>query len=134
MVTTPWSKLKPPNPEQEYVAVTTYLPRPRYWNIFSFFRQSNRIEKQLKTSPGAIAYSVRAQLFGKKAWTVSIWEDEGTVKEFTKTGEHLKAMGTFPLGHGAKFVRWKIRGSEIPPSWTRALEELEKGTNLLRTG
>jgi heme-degrading monooxygenase HmoA len=124
MVEARWVSFVGVDPAREYLALITYLPRKSYWSIFSFIRQSNAIQKQLKGSRGLIGYSLRAQLLGKKAWTLSVWEDERALNEFVRKSPHVDTMRKVSLGEARKFVRWKLLGSEVPPKWDDALAHL----------
>ena len=127
MVEASWVSLGHLVPTREYLALITYLPRENYWSIFSFIRQSNAIQKQLKDSPGLVGYSLRAQLLGKKAGTLSVWQDERALSEFVERSPHVDTMKKISLGEERKFVRWKLMGSEVPPKWDEALKHLEDG-------
>src|SRR5438128_7581284 len=98
MVEARWISFADVDPAREYLALITYLPRKRYWSIFSFIRQSNAIQKQLKGSRGLIGYSLRAQLLGKKAWTVSIWEDARALIEFVGKSHHVVPIKIVGMG------------------------------------
>ena len=124
MVEARWVSFVDVDPAREYLALITYLPRKSYWSIFSFIRQSNAIQKQLKGSRGLIGYSLRAQLLGKKAWTLSVWEDERALNEFVRESPHVDSIRKVSLGEARKFVRWKLLGSEVPPKWDDALAHL----------
>jgi hypothetical protein len=127
MVEASWVSLGDIVPTREYLALITYLPRKSYWSIFSFLRQTNAIRKQLNASPGLIGYSLRAQLLGKKAWTLSVWQDENALSEFVGRSPHADTMKNVSLGKQRKFVRWKLMGSQVPPKWDEALKQLETG-------
>jgi hypothetical protein len=113
------------DPNSEYLALITYLPRTSYWSIFSFIRQTDAIRKQLNESPGLMGYSLRAQLLGKKAWTLSVWQNEKALNEFVGRSPHLDTMKKVELGEERKFVRWNLKGSEVPPKWDEALKHLQ---------
>jgi hypothetical protein len=72
--------------------MVNYLPRKNYLYIFTFFRKVQAIRKQLENSRGLIGYGMRAQLLGKKAWTISIWQDEVTLNEFVGKVPHSETM------------------------------------------
>ena len=127
MVEVSWVSLGDVDPTREYLALITYLPRKSHWSVFSFIRQSSAIQKQLKDSPGLIGYSLRAQLLGKNAWTLSVWQDERALSEFVGRSPHVDTMKKVNLGEARKFVRWKLMGSEIPPKWDEALKHLLNG-------
>src|SRR2546430_3525861 len=121
MVEAGWVCFADVDSTREYLAMVTYLPRKGYWSIFNFIRQSNAIQKQLQGSRGLIGYSLRAQLLGKKAWTLSVWEDEHALNEFVRKSPHVDTIRRVRLGEARKFVRWKLLGSEVPPKWEEAL-------------
>jgi hypothetical protein len=77
-------------PEREYVAILFALKAgmPVAW----FLLQTVRIQRQLRTSRGLIGYSLRAQLAGKRFWTLSAWEDETTLQEFVHAPPHADIM------------------------------------------
>jgi hypothetical protein len=127
LVEVSWISLTSVDPSREYLALVTYLPRKNYRSIFSFFGKTSAIRNQLNGSGGLVGYSLRAQLLGKKAWTLSVWEDEDALAEFVGKAPHVDTMKTVKLGQERKFVRWKLLGSEVPPSWDRAIEQLLKG-------
>lgn len=129
MVEVAWSSFAEVDPGREYLALVSYLPRKGYWSIFSFLRQSNAIQDQLKNSKGLVGYTLGAQLLGKKAWTLSVWESEAALGEFVGKSPHVDTMRRLApqLGEERKFVRWKLPGSEVPPTWDKALDRLQTG-------
>jgi len=72
---------------------------------------------------------MRAQLLGKRAWTLSVLEDESALREFVRKSPHIDTMRKQIIQPGkARFVRFKLAGSKVPPSWDEALGQLEKGS------
>ena len=115
------------DPRREYLALITYLPRKSFWSIRSFVRQSGMIQEQLEDTRGLVGYSMRAQLLGKRAWTLSVWEDESALQEFVRKSPHVDTMRKPIIQPGkARFVRYKLAGSKVPPSWDEALGQLER--------
>jgi heme-degrading monooxygenase HmoA len=114
--------------QREYLALATYLPRKSYWAILSFFRQTRAIQSQLESSDGLVGYSLRAQLLGKKSWTLSVWKDEAALTEFVRKAPHKDTMkGLRPqLTDARRFVRWKVAGSGVPPGWGEALRRIDE--------
>ena len=108
MVEVSWVSFGDVVPTHEYLALITYLPRKSYWSVFSFVRQSSAIQKQLKDSRGLVGYCLRAQLLGKRAWTLSVWQDEHALSEFVGRSPHVDTMKKISLGKTRKFVRWKL--------------------------
>jgi len=87
------------------------------------------IQEQLEDTRGLVGYSMRAQLLGKKAWMLSVWEDEAALQEFVGESPHVDTMRRPIIQPGkARFVRFKLDGSKVPPSWEEGLGQLEKGS------
>jgi hypothetical protein len=127
LVEVSWISLTSLEASREYLALVTYLPRKTYRSVFGFFRKTGAIRNQLNESRGLVGYSLRAQLLGKKAWTLSVWEDENALAELVQNSPHVDTMKTMELGQGRKFVRWKLLGSDAPLIWDQALDQLQKG-------
>ncbi|WP_284280521.1 hypothetical protein, partial [Limnobacter litoralis] len=45
-----------------------------------------------KVQPGLLALSMRRELFGHQAWTLSLWDSEGNKDAFVHSSVHLIAM------------------------------------------
>src|SRR2546425_6278525 len=114
--------------QRESLALATYLPRKSYWAILSFFRQTRAIQSQLESSDGLVGYSLRAQLLGKKSWTLSVWKDEAALAEFVRKAPHAGTMKDLrpQLTDARRFVRWKEAGSKVRPKGADALSRLEE--------
>jgi hypothetical protein len=85
------------------------------------------VQEQLEDARGLVGYSMRAQLLGKKAWTLSVWTDEGSLQEFVRKPPHADTMRKSIIQPGkSRFVRYALAGSKVPPSWDEALAQLEK--------
>ena len=69
--------------------------------------------------------------------TLSVWRDENALRGFMLHDPHrqvMRRLGRFAVG---RFVRFPIRGSELPPTWltrSRDSESSERGTWRSRTG
>lgn len=123
-----WQSFAKPNPEQEYLALISYLPLKSFWKIPAFLGYTLAIESQSKESRGLIGYSLLAHLLSKEFWTLSVWEDENALMEFVRKEKHKETMiGLMGQLGDTKFVKWKIRGSEVPPTWEQAFRHLEGG-------
>ncbi len=134
MVRRPWEWSYKPVPDQDYLVLLSYLPLQRLRTLPRFLRYTRAIQGQLRGSKGLIGYTLDAHPLGKKFWTLSVWEDEASLMEFVRTGSHLDTIRELKGRMGrTRFVRWKAKGSEIPPSWEGALarrwsEEAQGGT------
>ena len=109
-------------PERDYVALLTYLPLNSAWHLPWLVLYSTRIRRQLRKSSGLIGYSLRARPAAKQFWTLSAWEDEAALQAFVAAPPHLAVMKALASHMGAtRFVRWNVKGSELPLRWDDAL-------------
>ena len=122
MTETPWQSYSRAVPERDYVALLSYLPLNSACQLPRLLLYSTRIRRQLRTSSGLIGYSLRAQLAAKQFWTLSAWEDEAALQAFVAAPPHVAIMKALVPHMGAtRFVRWNVKGSELPPRWDDAL-------------
>ena len=123
-----WKSFLDASPEREYVALISYLPLKRLWMVPKFWAFTRRVQEQLARSHGLVGYSLSARLFSHEFWTLSVWEDEQALMEFVRRLPHGKAMvALIPHMGQTKFVRWRMRGSEVPPGWEEGLRRLQVG-------
>ena len=126
MPASPWRTFGPPAPEQQdYVALLSYLPLKSYWRIPVFFFYTAQVVKQLASAAGVLGYSVLARPLSKRFWTLSAWENESALRTFINYPPHVRIMTALTPHMGdTKFVRWTVKGSELPLSWDDALSRL----------
>lgn len=125
MVAQPWRFFAEVDPDREYVVVSTFLQLEASRMRRAFRRDVKRIEGQLASSAGLVGYSLRFKFWTRHYWTVSIWEDEGSITAFKETAPHRDVM-TPQDWRLAEFgsVQWPLRGAEVPPSWEETLDRL----------
>jgi len=98
------------------------LPLNSAWRLPWLVLYSTRIRRELRTSSGLIGYSLRAQLAAKQFWTLSVWEDEAALQAFVAAPPHVAVMTAMvPYMGQTRFVRWNVKGSELPLRWDDAL-------------
>ncbi len=118
----PWKSLAPVEPGREYVVLLSYLPLTRYSKMPLFFRYSGQINAQLRATPGAIGSTMRAKLFTRRFWTLSVWDSDKALMEFVAKVPHGEAMQKIaPHMDKTNFWRWKLPSAEIPPRWDDAM-------------
>jgi len=121
----PWKALASVDANREYLALLSYLPLKQYRKIPAFMRFAMGIQKQLAGTPGVIGYSLRAQIFSKQFWTLSVWEDSAALINFVRKVPHsesMKAMAPF-MGQ-TKFKQWTVPGSGVPLKWAEAIRRM----------
>ena len=113
-----------PEPEKEYLAMITYLPVNGYLNFPGFFKDVSAVNTQLLKAKGLIGFMLRAEILTKNAYTVSVWEGRDSLLSFIGSGNHKEIMSKTPayLSDNRKFIEFKIKGGEIPPSWERVFQ------------
>ena len=118
-----WTSLAKTEPQKEYVAILSYLPLRSFWALPQFFYYTSRIQNQLKSAGGCVGYSLFAHVFAKRFWTLSVWEGEVALTRFVQRDPHREAMMILRrfMG-GTEFIRWKLAGAVVPPSWDEAME------------
>ncbi|MEM7007761.1 MAG: hypothetical protein AAF462_01350 [Thermodesulfobacteriota bacterium] len=130
MPQTPWiSPFKiTPEPDKEYITQITYLPVRSYLDFPGFFADVEKVQAQLQKSHGVIGFKLRADILSKKAYTISVWEDAKSLKEFITSGVHKEVMASDAkyLGDDRKFVTVFIKGSEFPPTWEWVFKTLKE--------
>ena len=96
-----------------FVSVTRVRPRSlRY--LLVVILHSWRSRKQLRGTKGFIGgYLASGPGFGM--WTVTVWEDEQSMRAFRNSGAHLKAMPRLIDSCAeASFVHWTTDDRSIP--------------------
>jgi hypothetical protein len=117
-----WMSFAEASPEREYLALMSYLPLKKFRMIPRFIRYTREIQTQLKQAKGLVGYSLQAKLLRREFWTLSVWEDENALMEFVHSLPHSHVMVALSPHMGkTNFVRWKISGSVVPPTWEEAL-------------
>jgi len=125
---TPWIKFATPDTNREYFALLSYLPLNKYRAIPAFLKFSFQVQKQLSATPGIIGYSLRAMLFRRNFWTLSVWTDEKPLMDFVAKTPHWQAMkAMMPHMGTTKFTKWTVSGSALPLRWEDAMERSKKG-------
>jgi len=90
--------------------------------MFDLFRRSRAVADQLANTPGLIGFTFRAKFLRHRFWTLSVWEDERALMAFVGKVPHLDAMTVLQSHMGeSAFVRWSVRGAELPLRWDDAL-------------
>ena len=93
----------------------------------AFWQHLREVNAQLPEQNGLIGYSLRRELLGNAAWTMSIWEDRQAMRAFVRSPRHAAAMkeGTAGIADMA-FVTFEMEANALPLRWEDALTRLEK--------
>lgn len=91
-----------------------------------FYDRSEEVVKSLKDQPGLLAYSIRRQLFGNQAWTLTLWDSEHSKSAFTRSGAHQSAMAeASSVLSCARFLRVDWSGEVKNLDWDEVLGRLD---------
>lgn len=121
----PWVEVSAPDPDAEYVATISFLPLRGLRGLLavpSFMIANQRAAAQARGAPGIVGYSQRVEFLRRHFWTLSVWRDDLAIGAYSKTAPHHDLMKRFrPLMGGTKAVRFRVRGSALPPKWDDAI-------------
>ena len=114
--------------QEKYTHVVTFLPLKSWRYMISFQLMTSKVLKQAKQSHGIVNYTVRADFPKKHFWTLSIWNDPHSMREFVMTEPHITAMKKFEewAGDGSAFADWTSPSSSI--DWEEAMRRLQNPT------
>ena len=105
----------------EFVMGSDRAARGRFWD------QVWTVERSLKNQPGLVGYALRRELLGDRAWTLTVWKDEQSIRNFVRSAAHQTAIAQ--VGSTAlrmRFARFAVPANAPPPGWDEALAQLEK--------
>jgi len=97
-----------------FVSITRLrLRSPLYLPIF--MRYAIPSSSQSTTAPGNLVTQTRRQGF-TVFWTLTVWEDEASMRRYMVSGSHRKAMPKLSQWcDEASTVHWLQENSELPP-------------------
>lgn len=122
MPASPWRTFGSPDSNSDFVALLSYLPLKSYWRVPSFVFYTAQVMKQLASAQGLLGYSLLARPLSKRFWTLSAWKNEDTLRAFVQHPPHQNIMTALaPHMDKTKFVRWTVKGSQLPLQWDDAL-------------
>lgn len=125
MPASPWRTFGSPDLNGDFVALLSYLPLKSYWRVVPFFVYTGQVVTQLATSEGLLGYSLLARPLSKRFWTLSVWKNEDALRAFVQRVPHVRITSALaPHMDKTRFVRWRVKGSDLPLRWDDALRRL----------
>jgi hypothetical protein len=121
----PWRQFGAPDPNGDYVALVSFLPLKSFSRLFPFVIYTVQVIQQLAKADGVAGYSLLAHPLSKQFWTLSAWKNEEALRVFVVKAPHVQIMASLRT-HMAetKFVRWHVKGSQLPLHWDEALRRI----------
>ena len=124
----PWKQLAAIDPDREYLAFTSRFALRSFLRAPAFLGASLGIMKQVEAAPGAIGYSLGSHLPGMSFYTLSAWQDEESLRVFSRALQHGQSLKTFhrDMRSPGPFIRWHVRRQDLPLEWAHALERIRQ--------
>ena len=84
--------------------------------------------KQADATPGMVGWSLGFNLFTLDFYTLSVWQDNDSLRRFVREGEHLASLTEFEhdMRKPSTFVHFKVSGHDVPPKWKDALARIRE--------
>lgn len=122
----PWSQRSVVDPGREYIAFTSAFHLQSLLRVPAFIRRANKIMKQVDASPGIVGWSLGFNLFTLDFYTLSVWQDNDSLRRFVREGDHLTSLSEFEhdMRKPSTFVHFKLSGRDVPVKWKDALGRL----------
>lgn len=119
------SGVQPPTPDGHViVALTKATTGDR--GSKNFDAETDRVIASLKTQDGLIAWSVRKELLGDDAWTMTVWRDEAALDAFLDGAVHTRAVErAYDELEASRFARFRMNADQLPLDWERAKRILQ---------
>src|SRR6266404_672824 len=111
-----WKTAETPIPGSRYLALISYLPLKHFRAVPKFFRYAFEIQRQLRSSPGLVGYSLDARPFARKFWTLSVWCEQQALQHFVGAMPQSRIMQQLTPHMGkSQFAQWTVESHEMPP-------------------
>ena len=118
-----WEVTADADPSAEYVGLVSRLQFRGPDGLVLFQELVTRVIQQLGQSRGLLGWSM-ADSSNYSYLTLSAWHDETALRDFMLKDPHREAMRRLrPLAVG-RFVRFPIKGNELPLAWSDAVARL----------
>lgn len=105
----------------------TSLELKKLYYFFPFSWAAMQVVMQIKKSP---ALQFKSTGFGKKHYTMSLWDSEDDLKKFAREGAHLEAMKK--SSRFSREIRTYTFDGDSLPDWKKAKEMLLANGKSLR--
>jgi hypothetical protein len=104
--------------DQDYLVSASRLPATTLLTLPRFLYYTLKVTGQLKHSAGLIAYSLKADIPGRRFWTLALWQDEPALRAFVRGQPHAEIMRRLaPTLRDPRFAQWTTRSAESLPPW-----------------
>ncbi len=103
------------------VALTEVEIHGSIFDQFTFWRRVTSVRGSLEENKGYLGVTIRREIFGSMAWTMTVWKDESSLEDFVYSREHERAMKDgAPAVKRGRFFRIKKQWKDLPMPWEEA--------------
>jgi hypothetical protein len=123
MITTPWL-VRDKTATEPVLVMTSRFEVKSTTNVPRFMFLALRAYFQALGAPGVVGVSLRAAPLKRSFWTLSSWQDEKQLREYSLSQPHRNIMRVLgPVTETARFVFFTAPASPVP-TWPDALQRL----------
>ena len=133
MPTIPWmprAAAKESAGSGEAVVMASKLQVKSLLSVPRFFLLSLVVWKQVRSAPGVVGASLRAEPLKRTFWTLSAWRDQEALDTFARTDPHARIVARLrKVMDRSVFVFYPTARDALPVAWddaTRRLAEKER--------
>ncbi|TGM05201.1 DUF3291 domain-containing protein [Leptospira jelokensis] len=106
------------NDSSVVIAITEVEIEGSYSIRSIFWDRVSSVRSKLDQNEGYLGGAIRREIFGNRAWTMTVWKNESALDQFVYSLEHERAMKEGgPAVKKSKFYRGFRTWNEIPLSW-----------------
>ncbi len=100
------------------VALTEVETKGSILEQITFWKRVSSVRSSLEDNKGYLGGCIRRQVFGNRAWTMTVWENEDSLEGFVYSREHERAMKEgAPAVEANRFYRIRKPWKHIPLPW-----------------
>lgn len=129
-IATPFREAAPAGPDaggEVIVALTEATLGPDRAARAAFWDGVRAVEQSLPDQRGLVGYSLRRELLGSRAWTMTVWDSEEDLERFVRSPAHGRAMRTGSRAiAGQRFATVTRPRAAGRMPWAEALDVLER--------
>lgn len=129
-IATPYREARPAGQEAGetvVIALTEATLGPDAKARAAFWQGVWAVERDLANHPGLLGHSLRRELLGDRAWTMTVWESEAALDRFVASPVHVAAIRAgSPALAGQRFATVTRPRAEAPLRWAEALDVLAR--------
>ena len=129
-VGTPYRESRPAGGEPQglvVIALTEATLGPDRAARAAFWEGVRAVESDLPNQQGLLGHALRRELFGNRAWTMTVWESERDLDRFVTAPVHAQAIRAGSAAVvGQRFATITRPRAAVPLPWAEALDVLAR--------